>query len=83
MSNLLTAEPCSPSEGFRLLMGYGNCDKKQGVAMTTNNSGKLNMGGVSAIKAITSERTPQQSTYTNPFGWGHKKPRYYLGTVTK
>ena len=35
--------------------------------MTTNNSGKLNMGGVSAIKDITSkppsERTPQQSTY--------------------
>lgn len=35
--------------------------------MTTNNSGKLNMGGVSAIKDITrlspSERTPQQSAY--------------------
>ncbi len=35
--------------------------------MTTNNSGKLNMGGVSAIIDITSkppsERTPQQSTY--------------------
>ena len=35
--------------------------------MTTNNSGKLNMGGVEAIKSITSippsERTPQQSAY--------------------
>ena len=35
--------------------------------MTTNDSGKLNMGGVSAIKDITrlspSERTPQQSAY--------------------
>ena len=35
--------------------------------MTTNDSGKLNMGGVSAIKDITrlspSERTPQQSVY--------------------
>ena len=35
--------------------------------MTTNNSGKLNMGGVSAIKDITrlspSERTPQQAAY--------------------
>ena len=34
--------------------------------MTTNDSGKLNMGGVSAIKDITrippSERSPQQST---------------------
>ena len=35
--------------------------------MTTNNSGKLNMGGVEAIKSIasipTSERTPRQSAY--------------------
>ena len=35
--------------------------------MTTNNSGKLNMGGVSAIKDITtipaSERTPRQADY--------------------
>ena len=35
--------------------------------MTTNNSGKLNMGGVDAIKNITSippsERTPRQSAY--------------------
>lgn len=35
--------------------------------MTTNNSGKLNMGGVEAIKNITSvppnERTPRQSAY--------------------
>lgn len=35
--------------------------------MTTNNSGKLNMGGVDAIKSITSippnERTPRQSAY--------------------
>ena len=35
--------------------------------MTTNNSGKLNMGGVEAIKDITgippNERTPQQSRY--------------------
>ena len=35
--------------------------------MTTNDSGKLNMGGVSAIKDITlippSQRTPQQNRY--------------------
>ena len=35
--------------------------------MTTNSSGKLNMGGVAAIKDITSipssERTPRQSDY--------------------
>ena len=35
--------------------------------MTTNDSGKLNMGGVDAIKDITgiplSERTSQQSRY--------------------
>ena len=35
--------------------------------MTTNNSGKLNMGGVEAIKSITSippsEWTPRQSAY--------------------
>ena len=35
--------------------------------MTTNNSGKLNMGGVAAIKEITrippSQRTPRQSAY--------------------
>ena len=35
--------------------------------MTTNDSGKLNMGGVDAIKSITSvplsKRTPQQSAY--------------------
>ena len=35
--------------------------------MTTNNSGKLNMGGVEAIKSITSippsKRTSQQSDY--------------------
>ena len=35
--------------------------------MTTNNSGKLNRGGVQAIKSITSippsKRTPQQSKY--------------------
>ena len=35
--------------------------------MTTNESGKLNMGGVTAIKAITSippnERTPRQRDF--------------------
>ncbi len=37
--------------------------------MTTNDSGKLNMGGVAAIKSIIdiapSERTSQQSAYLN------------------
>ena len=51
--------------------------------MTTNDSGKLNKGGVSAIKEITaippSERTPQQSRYLSACltALAHQPRRWY------
>ena len=51
--------------------------------MTTNASGKLNMGGVSAIKDITgtpfAQRTPQQSEYLAACltALAHQPPRWY------
>ena len=51
--------------------------------MTTNNSGKLNRGGVSAIKEIASlppdERTPRQTAYLNACltALAHQPTRWY------
>ena len=51
--------------------------------MTTNSSGKLNMGGVAAIKDITSipssERTPRQSDYLSAClaALAHQPSRWY------
>ena len=51
--------------------------------MSTNNSGKLNMGGVAAIKDITSisasDRTPRQSARLNACltALAHQPARWY------
>ena len=51
--------------------------------MTTNNSGKLNMGGVESIKSITSipssTRTPRQSAYLAACltALAHQSSRWY------
>ena len=51
--------------------------------MTTNDSGKLNMGGVDAVKSITSipsnERTTRQSDYLDAClaALAHQPARWY------
>ena len=69
-------------------MEYVDYDKKQrqrcqGGIVTTNNSGKLNVGGLAAIRNITSippsKRTPRQYAYLAACltALGHQPSRWY------